>query len=232
MSTSISVRICSRRLLVSHSRALATSASAYTNKFKFYDVMMQTATHPQPIEAALMSEKELRRLRKQTKTSFEGNYSIDNTLTPEERIAKVFGGRIKGDSPMSSSRINRGESRFIAGVEVPDRPPEPDNCCMSGCINCVWELFNEDVKTWNSRRKEAAQKLAESGGRWPEDFHAPVKYLKAENMPKSMSSEKQVEAATPQNDEDENWANVPVTIRVFAEMERKMKAKRRQQEAV
>lgn len=224
-------RFQAKKTLATCRVSLATSASAYTDKFKFYDVMLQTPTHPQPIEAALMSKKDLLKLRKETKTSFEGNYSIDNSLTPEERIAKVFGGRIKGDSPTSSSRINRGESRIIAGVEVPDRPPEPDNCCMSGCINCVWELFNEDVKTWNSKRKEAAQKLSKTGGTWPEDFHPPVKYLRQENLPKSMAFEV-TEATGSHNEEDENWANVPVTIRVFAEMEQKMKAKRRQQEGI
>lgn len=196
-------------------------SKGHTNKYQFYDLVLETPTHPiQPLEASLMKSLELKELKKSSGITFEGNYSTDG-LSPEERIRKVFGGRIKGETRELSSRLNRGEPRTIAGVLVPDKPPEPDNCCMSGCINCVWELFNEDVKEWNAKRKEAALKLKERGGVWPADFHPPVKYLSEENLPGNV---KKVET---QPKEEETWGNVPVTIRVFAEMERKMKLKKK-----
>ena len=37
-----------------------------------------------------MSAKDLTKLKAHTKTRFVGNYTLDN-LSPEERIAKVFG---------------------------------------------------------------------------------------------------------------------------------------------
>lgn len=194
-------------------------------KYDFYDLVVSTHSHPtQPVETSLMTEKEHRALQKQTKTTFEGNYTI-SLLTPEERIAQVFGGRIKGESRQSSSRINVGEPRNIAGIMVPDRPKEPDNCCMSGCINCVWELYNDDVKEWNMKRKEAAAKLEAKGGVWPADFYPPVQYLKQENLPAGIKS------ATKSKPDEESWGNVPVQIRVFAEMEKKMKARKAAQEA-
>ena len=51
---------------------------------------------------------------------------------------------------------------------------------MSGCINCVWELFDEDLKDWDAKRKQAAERLVSRGGRWPENFHPPLKHLKRE----------------------------------------------------
>ncbi|EPQ65744.1 Bgt-4426 [Blumeria graminis f. sp. tritici] len=34
------------------------------------------------------------------------------------------------------------------------KPTEPDNCCMGGCVNCVWDRYHEEVKEWtNSKNK-------------------------------------------------------------------------------
>lgn len=199
------------------------------SSFDFYDLVVNTPRNPtHPIEASLMSDRDLRDLKKMTKTTYTGNYALDETLTPEERIAKVFGGRIKGEAPRSSSRVDRGEPRNIAGVIVPEKPLEPDNCCMSGCINCVWELYNDDVKEWNLQRKKAADMLAKKGGRWPEGFYPPVLRLKKDNLPLSLVERREKGGIKEGKmlEEEESWGNVPVAIRVFAEMEKKMKAKK------
>ncbi|KAF3986869.1 hypothetical protein FT663_04181 [Candidozyma haemuli var. vulneris] len=170
-----------------------------------------------------MKPRELEELRGKTKTTFEGNYTLED-LSPEERIRKVFGGRIKGEERQSSSRMNVGQPRIIAGVTVPDKPKEPDNCCMSGCINCVWELYNDDVKDWNDRRKLAADKLKEQGGLWPADFYPPVKLLNKENIPEELARDPNAEK---KSEVDESWGDVPVAIRVFAQTEKRLKAKKR-----
>lgn len=193
-------------------RRLFVTLHPAQSKFKFYDLVLETRSNRH-----LKTRTEIT----PSKSTFQGNYKLDS-LTPEERIAKVFGGRIKGETRQSSSRINVGEPRKVAGVMVPDKPREPDNCCMSGCINCVWELYNDDVKEWNGKRKEAALKLRAQGGVWPNDFYPPVQYLGVDNLPKGVSM-----AATQKRSDEESWGNVPVQIRVFAEMEKRMKEKKR-----
>lgn len=47
----------------------------------------------------------------------------------------------------------------MAGVLVPPRPEEPDNCCMSGCVNCVWDRFRDDMEGWASAHAEAERRL-------------------------------------------------------------------------
>ncbi|SGZ52028.1 CIC11C00000000417 [Sungouiella intermedia] len=208
-------------------RSFSAVSRRWSSKYKFYDLLLETATHPQePIEALLMTSKELKELKKTTKTTFEGNYKLDD-MTAEEKIARVFGGRIAGETRQSSSRMNVGEPRMIAGVEVPDKPGEPDNCCMSGCINCVWEMYNDDVKDWNRKRKEAAEKLVQKGGVWPADFHPPVQYLEKQNLPASLAN---LATEARKVEERESWGNVPVLIKVFAEMEKRMREKRKQQQ--
>jgi Oxidoreductase-like protein, N-terminal len=43
------------------------------------------------------------------------------------------------------------------GIALSDPPPEPDNCCDSGCeAACVWETFYADMGYW---RDEALLRL-------------------------------------------------------------------------
>jgi len=52
----------------------------------------------------------------------------------EERARKLFG-TIEG-SGYQSSTSNTPDATWqtINGVPIPPRPAEPDNCCMSGCV--------------------------------------------------------------------------------------------------
>lgn len=72
-----------------------------------------------------------------------------------------------------------------------------------------------------------------AGGRWPDNFHAPLKYLKSENYPLSqlLILTDMDESKEPQDAEDESWQGVPVAIRVFAETERLLKVRKAEREA-
>ncbi|AGO14069.1 AaceriAGR214Cp [[Ashbya] aceris (nom. inval.)] len=123
--------------------------------------------------------------------TFEGNAS-EIQGTDEERMAGLFGGRIRGEPPRSTSRMLVGETRVIAGVAVPSRPVEPDNCCMSGCVNCVWTLYNEDLRQWKQQRKLAAKAIRGTGLQWPADFDPPLRDLDMANVPESLRAKKKL----------------------------------------
>lgn len=120
---------------------------------------------------------------------FEGNI-IGIESTPEERMKRVFGGRLKGEPPKSTSRVLFGGTRLIGGVMVPARPIEPDNCCMSGCANCVWEVFNDDIREWRGKRKEAASSITGTDEIWPKDWDPPLSWLDIENIPEKLKASK------------------------------------------
>lgn len=140
---------------------------------------------------------------------------------------------------------------MIAGVKVPDRPTEPDNCCMSGCVNCVWEQYNDDIREWRSKRNEAAKELNKTEEQWPSDFHPPLKVLEFKNVPKELRATKRkmakgtkkissaayfptvgkpgaqnLEKKEEPPLEDDGWDNVPVAFKAFAENEKRLKEKK------
>jgi hypothetical protein len=48
----------------------------------------------------------------------------------------------------------------VAGVWVPAKPEEPDDCCMSGCVNCVWDRYQDEMQEWVVAKNAAAKAVA------------------------------------------------------------------------
>ncbi|KAI0460817.1 hypothetical protein LJB42_001552 [Komagataella kurtzmanii] len=151
--------------------------------------------------------------------------TFDTVSSPEERklrFEEVFG---VNKTNVSSRRdlSHRDEVKVIGGVRVPRKPIEPDNCCMSGCINCVWESFREDLKEWRTQTKQASHSLIAQGDaikyKWPAGFDPPPK-----NLPRKYISE-ELRASNVETTEDPDAEDLPISIRVFAELEKKMKNK-------
>ncbi|KAF2225616.1 oxidoreductase-like protein, partial [Elsinoe ampelina] len=82
---------------------------------------------------------------------------VSERETVEARARVVFGSRLAG--PERKRELDKGAT-YIAGVKIPARPEEPDNCCMSGCVNCVWDLYRDELEEWAAANAEAKAKLA------------------------------------------------------------------------
>lgn len=56
--------------------------------------------------------------------------------------AKKDGGGGKGERKLS-----------LAPVPPPPEKPEPGDCCGSGCVRCVWDVYYEELEAYNKLYK-------------------------------------------------------------------------------
>ncbi|KAI9732604.1 MAG: hypothetical protein M1834_003940 [Cirrosporium novae-zelandiae] len=128
--------------------------------------------------------------------------------SPVDRARIVFGSRLAGPATRPSLDPSRGT--MIAGVLMPARPEEPDNCCMSGCVNCVWDTYRDELELWAARNKEARQRL-QAAGRGNDD--AAVGGV-------GMGSEEQL------------FGDIPVGIREFMKTEKRLREMHKRERGV
>ncbi|KAK8084287.1 hypothetical protein PG997_005558 [Apiospora hydei] len=82
--------------------------------------------------------------------------------TAQEKAKIIFGTRLAGPIERAERlKALQSRSSLIGGVLVPPRPEEPDNCCMSGCVNCVWDQYRDDMEEWASASAAAEKRLQE-----------------------------------------------------------------------
>ncbi|EKV15981.1 hypothetical protein PDIG_23360 [Penicillium digitatum PHI26] len=143
-------------------------------------------------------------------------------------MAIVFGTRLAG--PGRSSRYNPGEApplsrwKTINGVPIPPQPEEPDNCCMSGCVHCVWDDFRDEMEDWASRIATAKAKGGPEKG--TKDMRsAPRAEVRSASGSMDDDGGGSEASWTPPNEDNELFANVPVGIREFMKTEKRLRIK-------
>jgi hypothetical protein len=118
-------------------------------------------------------------------------------------------------------------STNIAGVLVPPRPEEPDNCCMSGCVNCVWDRYRDELEDWaaasaEAREKMKAQRAKEKAASGVSQEGGTPSHVMSSMDDDGGGSETNWEA--PDSDEGKDlFEGVPVGIREFMKIEKRLK---------
>lgn len=155
--------------------------------------------------------------------------STNQAQTPQEKMAIVFGTRLAG--PGRQSRYNPGEApppsmwKTINGVPIPPRPEEPDNCCMSGCVHCVWDDFRDEMEDWAARvAKAKAKGGSEKGMRDMRTAPRAEVDSASQSMDDDGGGSETNWPAPPTQDED-LFANIPVGIREFMKTEKRLRVK-------
>jgi len=93
---------------------------------------------------------------------------------------------------------------------------------MSGCVNCVWDRFRDELEDWAAASAEARRRQemehTNSATSMDDDGGGSDTLWSLEDARKSRGHEGGKKA--------DLFEGIPVGIRAFMEMERKMKAKR------
>ena len=142
-------------------------------------------------------------------------------MTAQEKARIIFGTRLASPDDKAARIANKTtNSSYIAGVLVPPQPQEPDNCCMSGCVNCVWDLYREDMEEWTAKKREAEARLDSHAGSMDADGGGS----ETSWTPPSGPSVSDAKIAKDLWD-DNIFSNVPVGIREFMKQEKRLKEK-------
>ncbi|KAL8682117.1 MAG: hypothetical protein Q9186_001822 [Xanthomendoza sp. 1 TL-2023] len=136
---------------------------------------------------------------------------------PSRDPSILFGTPLAGPS---AARRRAGYDDSPGGLE---RPREPDNCCMSGCVNCVWDAYREEVEAWAARRRESM--VVRLGD---EESEEKKKAQEMRGRGKRMigPSGGDGEASRGGDDEGALFEGIPVGIREFMRTEKRLQEKR------
>lgn len=152
--------------------------------------------------------------------------------TKEERAAKLFG-NIKGSGyERRTPRAPDETWQTINGVPIPPRPGEPDNCCMSGCVHCVWDDYRDDIEQWAARTKEAQAKAEGSSNQSTPKIQ--MNRPEVENASSSMDDDGGGSEGlwqSPPETADELFAGIPIGIREFMNVEKRIRERQRDRKA-
>lgn len=199
-------------------RRFHTSARRLKNPYFFYDLQRQTEPHT-------IQSRTFDPLANAPQESMK------------QRVSKVFGALGSREESRKEAELH---SITVAGIKVPSRPEEPTNCCMSGCVNCVWEMYKDEIEEWKDARNKARRVLMEpkyQHVKWPEALGQEPRSRQTLRSPhaKSPSSaqmraseEKAIEEQSLKDDDD-----IDHGISVFIQTEKKIRARKiaRQEEA-
>jgi predicted nucleic acid-binding Zn-ribbon protein len=171
---------------------------------------VQTLSHttPEPLKEPPKTQKE--------ETFAKARIIFGSTTALEERKQEIM-----------------NSSQNIAGVLVPPRPEEPDNCCMSGCVNCVWDMYRDEMEEWaeKSAQARAAMQAQRQEGRGTGSMVA------GEGMPGHVATSMDDDGGGSETNwstdvqQDKLFEDIPVGIREFMRTEKKLKQAQKKAEA-
>ena len=146
-----------------------------------------------------------------------------------ERARAVFGSK----PGVRERRIEiDAASTDVAGIRVPPKPTEPDNCCMSGCVNCVWDMYRDEMEEWAEQSAkaraaiQAKREASESAGSVATEQGAPSRTAVSMDDDGGGSETNW----TGSTGDDKLFDDIPVGIREFMKTEKKLKERHKAEE--
>lgn len=74
--------------------------------------------------------------------------------------AKMSSDAAKGGAEAEKVGVGGGRPNAEAAPPAMEEPPEkpmPGDCCGSGCVRCVWDVYYDELEEYNNRRKNVSE---------------------------------------------------------------------------
>ncbi|TFK65131.1 hypothetical protein BDN72DRAFT_746944, partial [Pluteus cervinus] len=136
---------------------------------------------------------------------------LERSVRGKEALAR-FNSTLSSDSMRSipgnsaAASLSSTKAMYFRGFEIPQEPhpPQSDECCMSSCAICVYDLYDESMSAYKSALSHLRISLRDAGvpeSEWP----ASIQTSANASRPKTAHE---------------------VSINAFEEMERKLRDKK------
>ncbi|CAO1632189.1 unnamed protein product [Sympodiomycopsis kandeliae] len=154
----------------------------------------------------------------------------ESTPAEESSRSETPLGAIEDDTQLRQvEQSSEKKAHTIRGVAIPMKPSPPgsEDCCMSGCARCVYDLYKEDLEDYQEVLTVVRNKLLNELGVKEEEWDADLlgKY------PSSNSKDTGSTTRSADEEVDAVIAGLDPTMKAFLEMERKLKKKQQQQKS-
>ncbi|KAI4276956.1 MAG: hypothetical protein LQ337_002117 [Flavoplaca oasis] len=143
--------------------------------------------------------------------------SIPSQPTEPSRDPSILFG-----TPLAGPSAARRRAGYDDNPGSLERPREPDNCCMSGCVNCVWDAYREEVEAWAARKKES---ISMAGGE-KEIEKRKAREMRGRGKRLVGGSRASQGAYADGGDDGSLFEGVPVGIREFMKTEKRLREKK------
>lgn len=121
---------------------------------------------------------------------------------------------------------------IVNGVLLSSRPEEPDNCCMSGCVHCVWDIYREELEAWSVAQKSAMAQVHQKDN---ETADTSMKSRESEISGNAIDQRESTDAGHVQQSagqiDEKLLEDIPVGIREFMKQEKRLQQAKLAREA-
>jgi aarF domain-containing kinase len=161
--------------------------------------------------------------------------SVGDTLAASDSQQKLQTTPLPAQQPSKAEdprtvEAPKAASLAIRGVRIPQRPPPPgpEDCCMSGCAHCAYDIYADDLQDFHAEASAARASLLAldpplAPDEWPAEHLGARPTQSAGKGAAGMPSEQA--RATAESEVDAVIGGLDPTMAAFLKMEKAMKKK-------